>query len=549
MGIQDIFYLVFYLRMFNLTEHSAQQLTEAHLRAAAATLEEADTWVQLDQNLKYVLIQRHTRSRSHSLQTTSAWDWTRDTQTVTQQVCPANWNKEYRVSHKVAEANFRHQQLWGIIFPLGIWAQQVWTWQQHPTTRRSQDSSPVEWNKRSTSTTPAAECRHNTHLHRSQNNNSGVLQDYNGLQQISPSSIVKCGNELQWKSCTDGHRSHQQWSQRKERTQRKRQRKQGLKRQERIQRKRLRATRQRKRIHWTAGNTLQRILPGQQRKMTRKGNGQWQRKGTNNRVLRVWPTRSHCTWLQSLNSQPTRGWQQVPTRHHISVVQSVHLWQPLVDRWPDTGQRNPATISATTVGTSTTTAIRCITSTSTQHSSSKGLKQQQQQTTNIWCTGIRINRSISTEMSWWMTVEQQHMYAQYGLQQQHPFMTFNHTRHQTWEQQQKTRSMSMDTSGSTWPTTTNSRLSFPSTCAQSHNPFCQSHVWQNKASRCTWVNNRQSLTQLALKQSSQQRKAPTSFWWTPGDYQATTNSTSTRQMKASKQPFHQSHSHQPEKHG
>ena len=52
MGIQDIFYL----RMFNLAEQAAQQLTEAHLRAAAATLEEADTWVQLDQSLKYVLI-------------------------------------------------------------------------------------------------------------------------------------------------------------------------------------------------------------------------------------------------------------------------------------------------------------------------------------------------------------------------------------------------------------------------------------------------------------------------------------------------------------
>ena len=52
MGIQD----TFYPRMFNLAEQAAQQLTEAHLRAAAATLEEADTWVQLDQNLKYALI-------------------------------------------------------------------------------------------------------------------------------------------------------------------------------------------------------------------------------------------------------------------------------------------------------------------------------------------------------------------------------------------------------------------------------------------------------------------------------------------------------------
>ena len=52
MGIQDSFYP----RMFQLAEAAAQQVTEAHLRAAATTLEEADKWVQLDQNLKYVLI-------------------------------------------------------------------------------------------------------------------------------------------------------------------------------------------------------------------------------------------------------------------------------------------------------------------------------------------------------------------------------------------------------------------------------------------------------------------------------------------------------------
>ena len=59
MGLQD----TFYPRMFNLAEQSAQQLTEAHLGAAAATLEGAGNWVQLHQNLK------GTRSRSHSLQT------------------------------------------------------------------------------------------------------------------------------------------------------------------------------------------------------------------------------------------------------------------------------------------------------------------------------------------------------------------------------------------------------------------------------------------------------------------------------------------------
>ena len=52
MGLQD----TFYPRMFRLAEQAAQQVTEARLRQAATTVEEADAWVQLDQNLKYVLI-------------------------------------------------------------------------------------------------------------------------------------------------------------------------------------------------------------------------------------------------------------------------------------------------------------------------------------------------------------------------------------------------------------------------------------------------------------------------------------------------------------
>ena len=52
MGLHD----PFYPRMFRLAEAATQQVTEAHLRQAATTLEEADAWVQLDSNLKYVLI-------------------------------------------------------------------------------------------------------------------------------------------------------------------------------------------------------------------------------------------------------------------------------------------------------------------------------------------------------------------------------------------------------------------------------------------------------------------------------------------------------------
>ena len=52
MGLQD----PFYPRMFRIAEQATQQVTEKHLRAAASTLEEAEQWIQLDNNLKYALI-------------------------------------------------------------------------------------------------------------------------------------------------------------------------------------------------------------------------------------------------------------------------------------------------------------------------------------------------------------------------------------------------------------------------------------------------------------------------------------------------------------
>ena len=52
MGLQD----PFFSRMFRLAEAAAQQVTEAQLRQAATTLEEAEAWVQLDQSFKYALI-------------------------------------------------------------------------------------------------------------------------------------------------------------------------------------------------------------------------------------------------------------------------------------------------------------------------------------------------------------------------------------------------------------------------------------------------------------------------------------------------------------
>ena len=52
MGLMD----PFYPNMLRRASTTTQQLTEADLRGAAQTLEEADRWVQLDNNLKYILV-------------------------------------------------------------------------------------------------------------------------------------------------------------------------------------------------------------------------------------------------------------------------------------------------------------------------------------------------------------------------------------------------------------------------------------------------------------------------------------------------------------
>ena len=166
--------------------------------------------------------QRDNRSSSHSLQTTSTWNWTWGTQTTQHKVFTAGRNKEYRIPHKASEANIRQQQLWRVILQLGVWAQQVWKRQQHTTTRSSQDCGLDEWNQRTTTTTPSLDGWSNTNLHRHQSNNHGVLQDNNSIQQTPATGIIQCCNKLQWRSCTDGHRSRQQGQRkRKEQKQRK----------------------------------------------------------------------------------------------------------------------------------------------------------------------------------------------------------------------------------------------------------------------------------------------------------------------------------------
>ena len=143
MGLQD----PFFSRMFRLAEAAAQQVTEAQLRQAATTLEEAEAWGSNSIKASSMLWSTwQTGSSSHPLQATSTWDWTRGTPTTQHEVCTAGRNKKHRIPHKALEASIWQQQLWGVILQVGVWTQQAWKRQQHPTTRPSQDCSLHEWN-------------------------------------------------------------------------------------------------------------------------------------------------------------------------------------------------------------------------------------------------------------------------------------------------------------------------------------------------------------------------------------------------------------------
>ena len=179
MGLQD----PFYPRMFRLAEAAAQQVTEAHLRQGATTLEEAEAWVQLDQNLKYVLINVTTgavatlcRQNQHEIglgvlrQLNMRFALpvgTRSIGYLTKLLKPTFDNNNSEES-----------------FSLGIWTKQVWKREQHPTTTPSQDCSLDVWNKRTTTTTPSPYSWSDANLHWHQSNHHGIQQDNHSIQQV-----------------------------------------------------------------------------------------------------------------------------------------------------------------------------------------------------------------------------------------------------------------------------------------------------------------------------------------------------------------------------
>ena len=317
--------------------------------------------------------ERDNRSCSNSMSTAPTRDGTWNLQAAQQQVCHTTWNKEHRVLNKAAQANIWQQQLRGVILQLGIWALKVWERQQHNTTRPNQNCSPDERDIRATATTPAPECRSNTNIRRGTWNNHGVLQSHNSPQQATPATwFIQCLNTCPRRTGTYGHWSCQQRIQRKvqQRKREEAQQRKGKKQRQHRQRIRLRVQ-QRQRKDWTR-NAIQRSAQQRRIHRQRKRQANRQRKRSpNTRMLQMWSARPHSKRLQSGCTQPQRSHRQhqhlhqpMARRPNSPMVSTTILWRPMVEWWPNTGQRT----AAATTGT-TTTERAGTTSSTTSHRS------------------------------------------------------------------------------------------------------------------------------------------------------------------------------------
>ena len=155
-------------------------------------------------------------------------------QATLQQVCNTCWNKKHRLPHKTTQTQVRHQQLWGVLLNMGIWACTLRAWQQRPTTRPSEDSSSHEWDNRTTPTTLTPQCQCNTNICWGEDNNHGALQDHHGVLKTSTTVVFSSQQQPKRRPSSNGHWSNIQ-------RQRKRKRKEQRKRiqQRRSQRKRI----------------------------------------------------------------------------------------------------------------------------------------------------------------------------------------------------------------------------------------------------------------------------------------------------------------------
>ena len=221
--------------MFRLAEAAAQQVTEAHLRQAATTLEEAEAWVQLYQNLQYVLI---------NVTTGAAATLCRQYQHEIGLEVPRQPNIRFALPVGTRSIGYLTKLL-KPTFDSNNFEESFSNWEFEPDEYERDNNTQLpdqvkiavlmNETKRPVTTTPSPCGWSNTNLHRHQINHHGKLQDNYSIHQIPARRIIQCFNKFQWRSCTNGHRSHQK---RKRKVQEQRKEMKGQRR-ERQERKRL----------------------------------------------------------------------------------------------------------------------------------------------------------------------------------------------------------------------------------------------------------------------------------------------------------------------
>ncbi len=202
MAVQHNFYSQFLPR----ASSSTTRLTEAELRGAAGTQQEAEEWIQLDHNLKYVLIVAATavcRQHQHEI----GLEIYR--QLLVRFKTPIG-TRSIGCLTKLVWTNIWHQQVWRIIQQLGIRHSTIWIRQQCTITRSSESGSSDEQNKRTIAATPTPQCSSITNICRNANNNHRVSTSIHNIQQNTAQSAISSFNKLQRRNSTNGHRSNQQ---------------------------------------------------------------------------------------------------------------------------------------------------------------------------------------------------------------------------------------------------------------------------------------------------------------------------------------------------
>ena len=193
------------------SENSTTIIRRADLVAAANSTEEANKWIQLSTDLRYILVNICSGSAA-----TICWQHqTHNGFEIYRQLCN-------RFSIPVGTTSIGYlTKLLKPTFDMNNFEETFSQWefelnkferdngQALPESVKIAVLSSPQWNKRTTTTTLAAASRTITNIQHHEDNNYGVLHSNNNIQQVETTNIFECKYKSQWKNSTHGHLSNQ----------------------------------------------------------------------------------------------------------------------------------------------------------------------------------------------------------------------------------------------------------------------------------------------------------------------------------------------------